>query len=296
MPFCTASPTPPLQLNPEVPPKLQEIIEKCLEKDRDLRYQSASEIRTDLRRLKRESESGRGSAFAVEKAGPPQSPEPRSRLIVRATALALVLSVALGAGWWFRHDLYSRIGRAGTVPSAVREIHSVAVLPLRNLSGDPNQEYFADGTTLELITTLTKISKLRVISWTSVRGYKNTTKTLPEIAKELNVDGVIEGSVERSGDRVKITAQLIDGPSDHDLWADTYNRDLRDILSLQEEVAGAIAREVGVALTPQDRTPPLQRTAGRSGSIPVVFARTVFPGEVDAWRGSACAPELQQGD
>ena len=140
---------------------------------------------------------------------------------------------------------------ANAVPTA--EIHSLAVLPLKNLSGDPNQEYFADGTTLELITTLTKINNLSVISWTSVRGYKNTTKTLPEIAKELNADGVIDGSVERFGNRVKITIQLIHGSSDHTLWAESYNRELRDILSLQEEVAGTIAREVRVALTPQDR-------------------------------------------
>jgi TolB-like protein len=127
------------------------------------------------------------------------------------------------------------------------------VLPLKNLSGDPNQEYFADGTTLELITTLTKINNLSVISWTSVRGYKNTTKTLPEIAKELNTDGVIDGSVERSGNRVKITMQLIHGSNDHTLWAKSYNRELRDILSLQEEVADTIAKEVRVALTPQGR-------------------------------------------
>jgi eukaryotic-like serine/threonine-protein kinase len=246
-------PTPPLQLNPEVPPRLQEIIEKCLEKNADLRYQSASEIRTDLRRLKRQSESDGGSALSVNETGPSQSS--KRKRTARAIALAIVLLLVLGSAWWLRHGFKSRAaGRSGADAFAVPEIHSVAVLPLRNLSGDPNQEYFADGTTLELITTLTKISKLRVISWTSVRGYKNTTKTLPEIAKELNVDGVIEGSVERSGDRVKITAQLIDAPTDHGLWADSYNRDLRDILSLQEEVAGAIAREVGVALTPQDQT------------------------------------------
>jgi serine/threonine protein kinase/Tfp pilus assembly protein PilF len=246
-------PTPPLQLNPEVPPKLQEIIEKCLEKNADLRYQSASEIRIDLRRLKRQSESDRGSPIALNEVASSQSSRPKRTAL--AIALATVLLLVLGAAWWLRNGLNSRpASQSVAEPLAVPEIHSVAVLPLRNLSGDPNQEYFADGTTLELITTLTKISKLRVISWTSVRGYKNTTKALPQIAKELNVDGVIEGSVERSGDRVKITAQLIDAPKDQGLWADSYNRDLRDILSLQEEVAGAIAREVGVALTPQDET------------------------------------------
>ena len=241
--------TPAHQLNPEIPPMLQEIIQKCLEKDPDMRYQSASEIRTDLRRLKRQRDSGRSSADPVSEALPSRGS--RLKVAIRAAALAMVLLFVLGFAWWL-HDVNLRAGQAAA--GAAPQIHSLAVLPLKNLSGDPNQEYFADGTTLELITTLTKISKLRVISWTSVRGYKNTTKTLPEIAKELNVDGVIEGSVEHYGDRVKITAQLIDAPRDHDLWAESYHRELRDILSLQEEVAGAIAREVGIALTPQDRT------------------------------------------
>jgi eukaryotic-like serine/threonine-protein kinase len=244
-------PTPPMQLNPEIPSMLQEIIQKCLEKDPDMRYQSASEIRTDLRRLKRQTDPGRSSGTSVSESLPPHGS--RLKLAVLAAGLAMVLLLAMGLAWWLRHDSNSRAsGQAAVGPAPA--IHSLAVLPLKNLSGDPDQEYFADGTTLELITTLTKISKLRVISWTSVRGYKNTTKPLPEIAKELNVDGVIEGSVERYGDRVKITAQLIDAPRDHDLWAESYHRDLRDILSLQEEVAGAIAREVGIALTPQDRT------------------------------------------
>ncbi len=246
------APTPPLQLNPKIPLKLLEIIGKCLEKDPAMRYQSASEIRADLRRLKRETDSGESSANAIDVAGPSRSAKPK--LAVRATALAIVLLLVVGVAWWLRDRFHSRTAGQIAAALAVPEIHSLAVLPLKNLSGDPNQEYFADGTTLELITTLTKISKLRVISWTSVRGYKNTTKTLPAIAKELNVDGVIEGSVERAGDQVKITAQLIDAPRDHDLWAQSYNRDLRNILSLQEEVAGAIAREVRVALTPQDKT------------------------------------------
>ncbi len=242
------APTPASQLNSKIPLKLLEIIEKCLEKDPEMRYQSASEIRTDLRRLKRETDSGESSATAAES----QSAKPKQA--VRAIALAMVLLLVAGIAWW----LWDRFKTGATAETAaalaVPQIHSLAVLPLKNLSGDPSQEYFADGTTLELITTLTKISQLRVISWTSVRGYKNTIKTLPEIAKELNVDGVIEGSVERAGDQVKITAQLIDAPRDHDLWAESYNRDLRDVLSLQEEVAGSIAREVRVALTPQDKT------------------------------------------
>ena len=236
---------PPMQQNPELPLKLQDAIEKCLEKDSKLRYQSAAEVATDLRRLKRHSSATHESEIR---------PSTKPKLALRGTTVVMTLLLATVASWWISHSSNPPI--AAPAPSsavAAPEIHSLAVLPLKNLSGDLNQEYFADGTTLELITTLTKINNLSVISWTSVRGYKNTTKTLPEIAKELNADGVIDGSVERSGNRVKITIQLIHGSSDRALWAESYNRELRDILSLQEEVAGTIAKEVRVALTPQDR-------------------------------------------
>src|SRR2546428_10915472 len=131
-----------------------------------------------------------------------------------------------------------------------RAIESLAVLPLENLSGDAEQEYFADGMTEALITDLAQISSLRVISRTSGMQYKGTRKTLPTIARELNVDAVIEGSVQRAGDRVRITAQLIHAPTDRHLWAKSYERDLRDVLALQGEVAAAIAREIKVAVRP----------------------------------------------
>src|SRR5213079_2983094 len=133
-------------------------------------------------------------------------------------------------------------------------IQSLAVLPLKNLSGDPEQDYFADGMTEQLTTNLGQISALRVISRTSAMHYKGTNKTLPEIARELHVDAVVEGSVERSGDQVRITAQLIDAPNDRHLWAKTYERDLRDVLTLQDEVAQAIANEIRIKLTPQERS------------------------------------------
>jgi eukaryotic-like serine/threonine-protein kinase len=242
---------PAMQRNPDIPPKLQDVIEKCLEKDSKLRYQSAAEIATDLRRLKRDSSAG-WEGFATHESEIRKSP--KLKLALLGTTIALTLLLVTEVAWQIWHRSNPPIAAsAPTTAVAAPEIHSLAVLPLKNLSGDPKQEYFADGTTLELITTLTKINNLSVISWTSVRGYKNSTKTLPEIAKELNTDGVIDGSVERSGNRVKITIQLIQGSSDHTLWAQSYNRELRDILSLQEEVAGTIAKEVRVALTPQDR-------------------------------------------
>ncbi len=131
-------------------------------------------------------------------------------------------------------------------------IHSIAVLPLENLSGDANQEYFADGMTDALITDLAQISSLRVISRTSAMHYKGSHQPLPEIAKELNVDAVVEGSVIRSGDRVRITAQLLDARSDRHLWARAYDRDVREIVSLQQDVADSIVHEIQPKLTPQE--------------------------------------------
>ena len=131
-------------------------------------------------------------------------------------------------------------------------IESIAVLPLENLSGDPEQEYFADGMTEALIADLAKVGSIKVISRTSVMQYKGVKKPLPEIARELGVDAVVEGSVMRSGDRVRITAQLIDAATDQHLWTESYERDLRDILALQSEVARAIAKEIKITLTPQE--------------------------------------------
>jgi TolB-like protein/Flp pilus assembly protein TadD len=132
-------------------------------------------------------------------------------------------------------------------------IESLAVLPLENLSHDPEQEYFADGMTDALITDLAKIHALRVISRNSIMQYKGNRKPMPQIARELNVDAIVEGTVMRSGDQVRITAQLIEARKDRHLWAETYERDMRDILALQDEVANAIASEVRITLTPQER-------------------------------------------
>ena len=132
-------------------------------------------------------------------------------------------------------------------------IESVAVLPLENLSHDPEQEYFADGMTDELITDLAKIHALRVISRNSVMQYKGKHKPTPQIARELNVDAVVEGTVMRSGDRVRITAQLIAAPQDRHLWAETYEGDLRNVLALQDEVTTAIAKQISIKLTPEEQ-------------------------------------------
>jgi TolB-like protein/tetratricopeptide (TPR) repeat protein len=133
-------------------------------------------------------------------------------------------------------------------------IRSLAVLPLSNLTGDPQQDYFADGMTDALITDLAKIRAVKVISRTSVMQFKDTKKPLPEIARALGVDGILEGSVQRSGGRVRVTAQLVRADSDTHLWAETYERDTRDVLTLQDEVAQAVVREINVALTPEEST------------------------------------------
>ncbi len=165
----------------------------------------------------------------------------------RATLVVILcFCVAIGlAAWLAWQHSYAR--------SAVPSIRSIAVLPMQNLSGDAAQEYFADGMTEELITDLAKVSALRVVSRTSVMRYKGTKKGLPEIARELNVDGIVEGSIMRSGERVRITAQLLHAPTDRHLWADTYERDLGDVLRLQSEVAQAIAGQVRAQLTPQQQ-------------------------------------------
>jgi TolB-like protein/Flp pilus assembly protein TadD len=141
----------------------------------------------------------------------------------------------------------------GDLKYSPRRIESLLVLPLENLSRDQEQEYLADGLTEELITKLARISALRVLSRTTAMHYKGMRKPLPEIARELQVDGVVEGTVSRSGKRVRISAQLIHAPTDTHLWGDSYDRDLRDVLALQSEVAQAISREVQVKLTPQEQ-------------------------------------------
>jgi TolB-like protein/DNA-binding winged helix-turn-helix (wHTH) protein/tetratricopeptide (TPR) repeat protein len=162
-----------------------------------------------------------------------------SKTLVAFAMLAVIAGVLWLAKRWLTPGL----------PPAPR-IASLAVLPMTNLTGDAAQDYFADAMTEELTSDLGKISALRVISRTSAMHYKNTQKTTPEIARELNVDGVIEGSVVRSGDRVRITAQLIDARLDRHLWSESYERDLKDVLTLQGDVARAVAGQVRATITP----------------------------------------------
>jgi len=231
-------PVSPRAQNPRIASELERIILKCLEKLPEHRYQSAKEILADLNRLSTQSAVSTPSAAPVK---------PRRRRILWLAGGAVVLLLAIV---YFVTQRHSRVlfGPAGSA-----QIHSLAVLPLQNFSRDPDQDYFADGMTEALITDLSKISALQVISRTSVMQYKGSKKPLPAIAKELHVDAVIEGSVEKAGERVRITAQLIEAANDKHLWAESYDRDLRDVLSLQDEVARRIADQVQVKLTPQEQ-------------------------------------------
>jgi TolB-like protein/thioredoxin-like negative regulator of GroEL len=178
----------------------------------------------------------------------PSPPAPRSakRMAIAWTSgIFVIISLVAGVGL--------NVGglRDWMIGGVMGPITSIAVLPLDNLSGDPEQEYFTDGMTEALTAELAQINALKVISRTSAMRYKNTDKLLPEIARELGVDALLEGSVLRAGDEVRITLQLVHGPTDRHLWARNFQRDLRDILALQAEVARAIADEIKITLTPQ---------------------------------------------
>jgi serine/threonine protein kinase len=236
-----------LQIVSNVPPALQRIVHRCLEKTPERRFQSTTDLTFALEAL---SDSGAirgevlGNRFGL------------SWNWISASTIALALVAVIGVVLAFSPATVSRwrdrLLRRSSAGSRT-EIHSLAVLPLQNLSGDPAQEYFADGMTEQLTADLGQIGALRVISRTSAMHYKNSQKTLPEIARELHVDAVVEGSVERAGDQVRITAQLIEASTDRHLWARSYDRDLRSVLLLQDDVAQAIASQVRINLTPQEQ-------------------------------------------
>jgi TolB-like protein len=202
--------------------------------------------------LSSDAASGQGSILPLEPAaktfGDAQhksSSEGHTGKIVLATGLLIVIVVGL--------VLVVREKRSTAKTISAPNIHSIAVLPLRNLSGDPAQEYFADGFTEELVTDLAQIHSLKVISRTSIMAYKGSNKPLPQIARELNVDAILEGAVTRSGNRVRVTAQLIDAATDTHIWAQTYDADLKDILDIQNQVSRAIVEDVRAQISPEEK-------------------------------------------
>ena len=235
-------PVPPRKRNSRVSPELERVILKCLDKDPTRRFQSAKELLVELRQL---------DGSFLSRPTPPQ-PSPlqlnwASRLVVFSLVVLLVVPLVL-IGENFQGWRDRLIGRPKPP-----QIRSLAVLPFVNLSGDFNQDYFADGMTEALITDLGQIQALRVISRTSVMRYKATPKALAEIARELKVDAIAEGSVSRSGGLAQVTARLVNGLTDTQLWSKSYQREAQNVLLLQAELARAIVTEIDITLTPQEQ-------------------------------------------
>lgn len=231
------------RFNYSVPAELERIIRKCLEKDPDRRYQSARELLVDLRNLQRAVDS---SAAVVSGQRIPSRRLTTWWIAAAAGVAALIVALVL----------MQRSGGKSTKPraAAVGEINAVAVLPLTNLSEQPGQEYLVDGLTELLTTELAKLPTVKVISPSSVEGYRDEkTRKLPDIARELRVQGLVLGTVSQSGDRVRITAQLVHAPSETFLWADTFERTRADLFELQSEVARAIVTRIQGRLTPQQQ-------------------------------------------
>jgi TolB-like protein len=240
--ILTNPPRPLEELRPDLPWRMSSIVERCLQKEPKRRAQSALDLQHELEDFRQElgSQSRQpASAEQPDEAGPRFSRSRRRLLVgVSFAGLAIVVAVMI--------FFFQRLGTH--LESKTTSIHSLAVLPFDNLMNDPAQEYFVDGMHEALLTDLAKMESVRVISRTSVMRYREAPVPIKEIARELDVDAVIEGSVLRSGNRVRITAQLIDGASDEHLWAESYDRDLEDVLELLSEVSRAIAGEIHVVI------------------------------------------------
>ena len=232
----TQSPPSVARLNPKVPVELERIIYKALEKDSRLRYQHASEMRTDLQRLRRDIPSV-----------PAEAARSSAALQHRPTSLQLatgVISVLLLAGtvWWLQDHFQNKPHEK-----------SIAVLPFKNMGQDKSTDYFTDGVTEDIITQLSKIKELKVISRTSIMQYKNSNKGLRVIAQELNVGSILEGSVRKEGNQLRITGQLIDAQTDEHIWAETYDRELQDVFEVQSNVAQQIASALEAKLSGKEK-------------------------------------------
>lgn len=248
----------PRDLPSRVPAPLVAVIYRCIEKDPAQRYQSAAEVRAAL------------EAIATG-AGRSRLPISRSVIAVAAGVVLLLLIAGLVV---FRLNRSRSGDSRPAAATGAPIVRSIAVLPLANLSGDAAQDYFADGLTQALISSLARVKSLRVISRTSVMRYKGTSKTVPEIARELGIDAVVEGSVARFGDRVRVTAQLIQAATEKHLWSEEYDREVRDVLAMQSEIARAVALRVQAQLSPQEKAT-------------LAAARPIDPAAYDAFlRGS----------
>jgi len=234
-------PTPPTDARPRLPRRLDEIVARCLEKSPAARYASARELQGDLERLARDVAAAASEAANAAASAPPGK---RRALLLGAVIAAAVVATAV--------VLVVSRRSARSAGEAVPRIDSLAVLPLANLSGDPAQEYFVDGLTEALIHDLSAIGALKVISRTSVMRFKGASRPLPEIARELGVRGVLEGSVLVDAEQMRINVKLVDAERDETLWAGRFDRPRRGVLALQAEVARAVAGEIQARLTPEE--------------------------------------------
>ena len=232
-----------MDLNPQIPSKLEEIIHKALEKDRKLRYQSAADMRADLGRLKRDTETGRTAVGATL---PPRQPQRKSKSWWRGkaafgiAALALV-AVLAAAGWWYK----SR-GSGGEA------IDSVAVLPFVNASADPSAEYLSDGITESLINSLSTLPHLKVMSRDSAFMYKGKDTDAKIVGQTLGVRAVLKGRVMQRGDDLEISAELVDARDDSHIWGQQYSRKASDIFALQGDLAKEMTSMLRMRLTGEE--------------------------------------------
>jgi TolB-like protein/Tfp pilus assembly protein PilF len=238
-------PTAPVRIRPELPDGLEQILDKALEKDRALRYQSAKELKVDLERLQRGA-TVTEPAVAPQAAEPPAAP-PRWRAWAGLGAAVLVLALAAGVwvGRWGGPPEETAGSAAGAVESAAA---SLAVLPFADMSPEHDQEYFSDGLAEELLNVLARLPELKVAARTSSFSFKGKDVDIATVAEKLNVSNVLEGSVRKSGNRVRITAQLVNAADGFHLWSNTYDRQLEDIFAVQDEIARAVASALEVTL------------------------------------------------
>jgi serine/threonine protein kinase/tetratricopeptide (TPR) repeat protein len=232
------TPTPAVRLNPALPADLERIINKCLEKDRNLRYQHASEIRTDLQRVKRDTESSSRVAPSVAAEMSPLAAS--TKILVAVSAVVLLVAAFVGYRYFAPH-------------AAVAPKPSLAVLPLQNLSAEPDSAYFADGMTDEITTKLSKIQGVNVASHSSVTNLKNSQADAAETGRRLGVRYLLEGSVRKSGDQIRINVHLVDSSTGFDVWAEDFKGETKDVFSLQEQTALKIAGALDLKLSPQEK-------------------------------------------
>ena len=237
--ILSQAPIAPLQLNPQIPAKLEEIISKALEKDRKLRYQSAADLRTDLARLKRDTDSGR-TIVAASVGETAVHRWWRGRAAI-GLAVVLLLAAMAGAGWFYR----SRLSGGGT-------IDSVAVLPFVNASGDPNSEYLSDGITESLINSLSQLPHLKVMSRDTAFMYKGKDADARTVGKDLGVRAVFKGRVMQHVDDLEISAELVDARDDSHIWGQQYSRKASDIFALQGDLAKEMTSMLRMRLTGED--------------------------------------------